>query len=393
MGNDQKIFVEGCERMNWKRVVLISLGIFMIVGVFVAFYYFADKVDKATYAETEVVEIEEPDELLIRMVGDNLIHNSVYYAAQNSEGYNFDMLFENVRDEIESADVAIINQETIFVKDKSRYSSYPTFGSPMEVGGAIVKAGFDVVAHATNHTNDKGPSGILDTISFWKEKYPDVKILGIHEMAEESDIVYLEKNGIKLAFVNYTYGLNGLNLPESKSYMTDVLGNDEELANILQEARANCDVLIPILHIGTEYVYEPTVYHKKYVNFCIDNGADIVLCAHPHVLEPYGIVTTENGNSGVVYYSLGNFMSNQKAVPRILGGMAEIRLIRDDDGKVVVKEYDLIPTVTHYAGKYYSTYLLEDYTDDLAKQHTLQKTIPFSVQTLTDLYEKIMKTI
>jgi len=387
-----RILVEGRERMNKKRIALICFVILLIVGIFVAFYCFAEKVDKATYAETEIDEVEEPDELLIRMVGDNLIHNSVYYAAQTGDGYNFDMLFENVRNKIESADVAIINQETIFVKDKSKYSSYPTFGSPMEVGDAIVKAGFDVVAHATNHTNDKGTSGILDTIDFWKRKYPNIKTLGIHENPEESDIVYLEKNGIKLAFVNYTYGLNGLNLPASKSYMVDILGNDEELANILREARANCDILIPILHIGTEYVYEPTAYHKKYVNFCIDNGADIVLCAHPHVLEPYGIVTTENGNSGLVYYSLGNFISNQKELPRILGGMAEIRLIRDENGDVVVKDYDLIPTVTHYSGNYYSTYLLKDYTDELASQHALYKKTSFSVQDLMNLYDKIMKT-
>jgi len=383
---------KGCEGMGRKRVIWIVLSVLLIVGVFVVFYYFSDRVDKETYAETEVPVVEEPDELLIRMVGDNLIHNSVYYAAKTDNGYDFDMLFENVKNEIELADVAIINQETIFVEDESRYSSYPTFGSPTEVGDAIVKAGFDVVAHATNHTNDKGISGILDTIRFWKNNYPHIKVLGIHETSEESDIVYLEKNGIKLAFVNYTYGLNGLNLPQDKQYLTDVLGNDEELAEILKEAKENSDILIPILHIGTEYVYKPTSYHKRYVDFCIDNGADIVLCAHPHVLEPYGMVTTEAGNTGLVYYSLGNFMSNQKAVPRILGGMAEIRLLREESGKVVVKNLDMIPIVTHYTGRYYSTYKLEDYTDELAQQHSLQKTEPFSLQTLKDLYEKIMKT-
>ncbi|MBP3285283.1 MAG: CapA family protein [Clostridia bacterium] len=379
--------------MNRKRVILIILGILVIVGVFVAFYCFSDRLDKAAYAQSDDTPLVEevPEEVLIRMVGDNLIHNSVYFAAKTENGYNFDMLFENVKEEIESADVAIINQETILVEDESRYSSYPTFGSPTEVGDAIAKAGFDVTAHATNHTNDKGTSGILDTLRFWKNHYPEMKVLGIHETPEESDIMYLEKNGIKMAFVNYTFGLNGLNLPKDKEYMVDVLGDDEELAKILKEAKENSDILIPILHIGTEYVYQPTKYHEKYVDFCIDNGADIVLCAHPHVLEPYGMVTTTNGNTGLVYYSLGNFMSNQKAVPRILGGMAEIRLVREKNGEVKIKEYDMIPVVTHYSGKYYSTYKLSDYTDELAKKHTLQKTESFSVQTLKDLYEEIMK--
>lgn len=378
--------------MKRKLVILISIGVLLIISIFGIFYFFSDKVGKDVYAQdNDSLNAEEPDELLIRMVGDNLIHNSVYYAAKNESGYNFDMLFENMKDDIESADVAIINQETIFVENESRYSSYPTFGSPTEVGDAIVRAGFDVVAHATNHTNDKGTSGILDTLNFWENNYPEIKTVGIHETPEESDIVYYEKNNIRIAFVNYTYGLNGLNLPKGKEYMVDILGDDEELAKILKEAKENSDVLIPILHIGTEYVYKPTEYHKRYVDFCIDNGADVVFCAHPHVLEPYKMVTTENGNTGLVYYSLGNFISNQKALPRILGGMAEVRLIRDENGDVVVKEYDMIPLVTHYSGRYYTAYRLDNYTDELAQTHTLQKTIPFTVETLRNLYEKIMQ--
>lgn len=378
--------------MKRKVIILISIGVLLIISIFGIFYFLSDKAGKDVYAqEDDSLNVEEPDELLIRMVGDNLIHNSVYYAAKNESGYNFDMLFENMKDDFESADVAIINQETIFVENESRYSSYPTFGSPTEVGDAIVRAGFDIVAHATNHTNDKGTSGILDTLNFWKDNYPEINVIGIHETPEESDIVYYEKNNIKIAFVNYTYGLNGLNLPKGKEYMVDILGDDEEFAKILKEAKENSDVLIPILHIGTEYVYKPTEYHKRYVDFCIDNGADVVFCAHPHVLEPYKMVTTENGNTGLVYYSLGNFISNQKALPRILGGMAEVRLIRDKNGDVAVKEYDMIPLVTHYSGRYYTAYRLDNYTDELAQTHTLQKTIPFTVETLRNLYEKIMQ--
>jgi len=177
----------------------------------------------------------------------------------------------------------------------------------------------------------------------------------------------------------------------SKKYMVDVLGNKDEIAKTLSEAKENSDILIPILHIGTEYVYNPSTYHKNYVDFFIDNGADIVLCAHPHVLEPYGEITTKNGNKGLVYYSLGNFMSNQKKVPTLLGGMANITLERDESGEVLVKDYSLTPLVTHYSGKYYSTYKLEDYTDELAKTHNISKTTEFSTKILNDLYDKIVK--
>ncbi len=376
--------------MNKKRIILLSSGVILLVALITGIYVYADNFNKTAFAKENVNEVKEPDRLKVKMVGDDLIHNLIYFAAKTEDGYNFDMLFENVKDEINDSDIAIINQETILVSDPKRYSSYPTFGSPTEVGDAVAKAGFDVVAHATNHTNDKGVSGINDTLNFWREKHPEIKVLGIHADENESDISYLEKNNIKVSFVNYTYGLNGLNLPKGKEYMIDLLGNDNEIKETLTEAKANSDLTIAILHIGTEYVYEPTEYHKKYVNFFIDNGADIVLCAHPHVLEPYGMLTTENGNTGLVYYSLGNFISNQREVPRLLGGMADITVEKDKDGKISVKDYSLIPLVTHYTGKYYTTYKLVDYTDELASQHKISQTHSFSTKILWDLYNKIM---
>ena len=178
--------------MNKKRIIFICAGVLLVIGIIIGAYVFADSFDKTVIA-TEYEEVKEPDRLNIKMVGDNLIHNSIYFAAKTNDGYNFDMMFENVKDEIKEADISIINQETIFVENPTRYSSYPTFGSPMAVGDSIVSAGFDVVAHATNHTNDKGTSGITDTLNFWKENYPEIKVLGIHENEEESDISYLEK--------------------------------------------------------------------------------------------------------------------------------------------------------------------------------------------------------
>ena len=374
--------------MKKKQIIILSVSVLILVVLSICVYKFSGIFDKEVIADP----IEERDSLRIKMVGDDLIHNSIYFAAKTDTGYDFDMMFENVKKDIEEADIAIINQETILVSNPNRYSSYPTFGSPMQVGDAIVKAGFDVVAHATNHTMDKGTSGIEDTLNFWRTNYPDISVLGIHENKEESDICYLEKNNIKIAFINYTYGLNGIEIPKGKEYMVDVLGNDEKLIEILTEAKENSDIVIPILHIGTEYVYTPTNYHKKYVNLCIDNGATVVLCAHPHVLEPVEVVVTEEGNKGLVYYSLGNFISNQKQIPTLLGGMADFIIERNDEGNVEVKKYDLIPLVTHYTDNYYTTYKLSDYTNELAKEHKISRTSNFSVEKLWELYHKIVQT-
>ncbi len=378
--------------MNKKRIAIICGGVLLIILMAIAVYKFSGIFDKEVIAkESEIIE-EKPDSLNIKMVGDDLIHNTIYFAAKTDDGYDFDMLFEHVKSDIESADVAIINQETIFVNNPNRYSSYPTFGSPTQVGDSIAKAGFDVVAHATNHTLDKGTSGITDTLEFWENNYPGIDVLGIHSSEDDSKISYFEKNNIKLSFVNYTYGLNGLNLPKDKGYMIDLLGDGTELSENVKIAKENSDVMIAILHIGTEYVYKPTKYHKKYVDMCIDNGADIVICAHPHVLEPYKMVTTEKGNTGLVYYSLGNFISNQRKIPTLLGGMADITLERNSDGKVEVKDYSLIPLVTHYTDGYYTTYKLKDYTDELASQHRISKTEVFSVEVLWNLFNEIMNT-
>ena len=332
-------------------------------------------------------------EVNIKMVGDNLIHSPLYKAARRDDGtYNFDMLFEHMKNDIESADLAIINQETILTADRNQISSYPMFGSPLEVGNSVVNAGFDIVAHATNHTIDKNKQGILDTINFWETNYPNITYLGIHDSAEDSDIAYVEKKGINFAFVNYTYGLNGLeNWRVGSEYMVDML-TDSDIESTLLEAETNADMTIAILHVGNEYVYEPTTYAQQQVDRFIDNGADIVLCAHPHVLEPYEMRTTEKGNTGLVYYSLGNYVSNQNELPRILGGMADITIRKTEyngECTIEIPKYNMIPLVTHQEVGYFTTYKLEDYTDELAAKHKL-KSKGLSVEYLNGLYSKII---
>ena len=337
----------------------------------------------------EVNAVEEMDTVNIKMVGDCLIHSPLYKAAYQEDGsYNFDMLFENIKNDISSADIAIINQETIFIDDRNNYSSYPMFGSPIEVGVAEEKVGFDVIAHATNHTIDKGTQGIKDTIAFWNYNYPNIAYLGIHDNEEEKDIEYLEKKGIKFAFVNYTYGLNGLESRRTgQEYLVDML-SDTNIEDTLKEAEENADITIAILHVGNEYVYEPTDYAKKQVDRFIDNGADIVLCAHPHVIEPYEERVTDKGNKGLVYYSLGNFVSNQDELPRVLGGMADINVKKTSNGVEIVN-YNMIPLVTHQERGYFTTYKLEDYTDELCKKHKLNGK-GLSINYLEDLYDKIV---
>ncbi len=327
--------------------------------------------------QTKTVCAKEIDMVDIIMVGDCLIHTPLYEAAKQDDGtYDFSRLFENVTDDISKADIAIINQETIFVEDRNKYSSYPMFGSPIEVGVAEVNTGFDVVACATNHTLDKGIEGVNNTLDFWKQYDESVYPIGIHSGTVEGDTqdaTYLTYNNITFAFVNYTYGLNGL---ESRRVgfenQVDML-SDEGIDATLKECESNADVTVAILHIGEEYRYTPTEYQISKVDWFIDNGADIIFCAHPHVVEPYELHYTDNGNKGLVFYSVGNFVSAQDEVPRCLGGMAKVSVWRIPyTNTIEIRGYTMLPLVTHQERGYYTTYKLSDYTEELASRHRLR---------------------
>lgn len=343
-------------------------------------------------------EIIETIELLA--VGDNLIHEGLYKTGMNASGeWNYDHVYEPVRDEVEAADIAIINQETIFIEDRSKISAYPIFGSPPEIGDSLVRTGFDVVLHASNHTVDKGAEGVWNTINFWKEKHPEITVLGINESQEDQDTVdVVECKGMRFAMLNYTYGLNGLPMPKDEPYLVNMLDKDKVAADIAQ-AKEVSDMIVVFLHVGDEYVYEPSEYSKQWVDFLLEQGVDIAINAHPHVLEPYTMLTGEDGHQMLVYYSVGNFASTQDRIPRLLGGMAKVTIemrIHEDGKDFAIKDYTLEPLVAHwnYSTMEFGVYMLEDYTNELAAKHgILRKTNEeFSVEVLWELYDEILGT-
>lgn len=327
----------------------------------------------------------------IVMVGDDLIHSPLYKAAYKDGIYDFSAQFANIP-EIKTSDIAIINQETILVDDYDKISSYPCFGTPVSIADDIVDAGFDVVCHATNHTYDKGYAGIESTSKYWKEHYPQTTVLGIHTDAFQTDYSICVYDDLKIGFVNYTYGLNGIT--RTKNYSVDLL-SDPDIDNTMVECCDKSDIQIAILHVGEEYRYAPTEYQKQQVDRFIDLGADIVICAHPHVVEPYQMVTTPDGNTGLVYYSLGNFISNQTEIDRCLGGMAKfvIRYNKNAKGNTTadIAEYTFEPLFTHQQSGYYTTFKLSDYTDDQFQKHKLYgKSGYTSVSDIQDLWDKIV---
>ena len=319
--------------------------------------------------------------------GDTIGHMPVVDSGRTSSGYDFTNLFKNVKPYIDSADIACLNQETIFVKDL--FSGYPTFGTPKEYGEAELSAGFDVVTHATNHAYDKRESGILYTTEFWQGK--DVVMLGIHESREDAEkIDTITKNGITLALLNYTYSLNGFSLPKDKEYLVDLLDDEDKIREDVRRARQASDGVIVFLHFGNEYQLTPSDYQRKWAQLFADEGVLAIVGAHPHVVEPMEIVEGKNGNLVPVYYSLGNFISNQNDLNCALCAMADFKVVKDRNG-VHIEAAKIVPVITHMEKNNYTAYLLDDYTDELARRHKFSQTHrgKFSIEYMRKLFDDI----
>ena len=317
-------------------------------------------------------EETEISEVTLLAVGDNLIHIEVVLSGKQTDGsYNFDHLYANVKDEISKADIAIVNQETILGGDDFPYSGYPDFNSPYEIGDALVNAGFDVVLHATNHTMDMGLAAVQNTFSYWSG-YPGVKVLGINETeAARKEIPVIEKNGIKIAMLNYTYSLNGYHLPEEMPYLVNLLDKEEMEKDILLAGEL-ADFVIIFPHWGSEYVYEVSGMQEDLTDFFYELGVDLVIGTHPHVLEPVEWIGDPADHPMLVFYSLGNFMSYQKEAPRMLGGIVSVTIKKDSSG-TYISDAGISPIVTHFengpADYNYGIYHLTEYNSGLADVH------------------------
>lgn len=335
----------------------------------------------------------------LMMIGDILLHTRIEdYSLQEDGSYNFDAIFANTLEESLAADIAIVNQEVILGGTELGISGYPAFNAPYEVGDALAEAGYDVVLHATNHALDKGKKGLLNCVSFWKEKYPGIEALGIYDSAEaQEELCIIEKEGIRIAILNYTYGTNGIAMPKDMPFAVDMLV-EEEVKKDLELANQLADFVIVCPHWGTEYRLEPDKSQKKWTDLFLEYGVDLVLGTHPHVIEPIEWLTNETtGDSMLVYYSIGNYVNwtsgtGKGVANRMVGGMANVTISRDEDGTAFIAEYGVEPVVCHVEGQTngITVYLLKEYTEELAQRNAIRsQDESFSLEYCIDLCDKV----
>ena len=341
------------------------------------------------YSKDECVEIE------LMMVGDMLMHDNVLKSGLSANGiYHFDHLFKHIRSDIQNADIRIVNQETILAGEELGISDYPFFNSPFALGDAEASAGFNVILHATNHALDKGLEGIERCCDYWSMAHPEVAVLGINRTEDDYNRIYVyEKSGFRVAILNYTFESNVMPIPQNKPYCLNLFDRKKMMADI-ETAKQSADMVVVCPHWGTEYIYSTDADQREWMNFFLSAGVDVVIGTHPHVLEPVEMLCSPEGRNMLVYYSLGNFISDQSQMPRDIGGMAKITLVKDKNGFSISK-YSLIPIVTHREFGYgrYSSYKLSDYTDNLANRNNI-KTVngfnKFSVRYISDLCSYIL---
>ncbi len=241
--------------------------------------------------------------------GDNIIHREIYEYAYKAENGSFDFLYEPFREEIKSADIAAIQAETILVDKDSAISGYPLFGSPLAVGEAITKAGFDIAVCGNNHALDKGIYGVDVTTDFYSQN--GVTCIGIQNSSATSYEPYklIARNGITFALFSYTYGTNGIDISDKYPYAVHCL--DPSIATDIRDAKDEADIVIVFVHWGEEYNTEITSDQKYYADLFANAGADVVIGTHPHVIQKMETVTRPDGTPMTIFYSLGNFRAYQ----------------------------------------------------------------------------------
>lgn len=272
--------------------------------------------------------VSQERKVSLLFAGDAMQHLPQVYSAKTENGYNYDACFHLIKDNIASADIACVNFETVL--GGKPYTGYPTFSSPDEFASALKNAGFDIFFLANNHAMDGGQKGLERTINVLDSL--QIKHTGTFKSPHERTFRYplmLIKNGIRIALLNYTYKTNGI--PVKKPSMvnfadTFLIKKDLEIARLYKP-----DIIIANMHWGEEYLTYPTTEQRKMAQFLINNGVRIVVGHHPHVVQPVSVYQKENEPANVVYYSLGNFISNQQHPHADGGMMAEIVIHKTSD--------------------------------------------------------------
>lgn len=250
----------------------------------------------------------------ISAVGDLMCHSLQYkYAKLENGGYDFNPFFKFVKKYFENSDFVLGNLETVTAGRSFGYSTYPLFNSPDEYITALKNAGFNLLTTANNHALDKGKIGIIRTIEQLKKN--NISYTGTFKSERDRDSIRIFNiKGIKIAFLAYSYGTNEIPVPKNSPYLINLIDTSLIHKDIKHARKNGAEIVLVYFHFGYQYSRKPNDFQKQIVNETINDGADIIIGGHPHVLQPVRYFKTRSATlqSGFVAYSMGNFISNQR---------------------------------------------------------------------------------
>ena len=329
-----------------RPVIIILSFVFSLL----ACSFFVKSSDSEKTTDTEVVQ---PADSLITIVfaGDMMGHEGQYKAAWvDSLGrYVYDPCFQFVKEYVQNADLAVVNLE-VPIAGKP-YSTYPQFCSPDELLDGLKNAGFDVVLTANNHTVDKGKRGLERTIEQLEQR--GFAFLGSYRDTAQRDSIYpliVDVQGLRAAFLNCTYGTNGL--PVTPPNIVNMIDTNDLLHALKKADSLRADIKIVCIHWGNEYELHSCSAQRTMAQWLADNGTDLIIGGHPHVVQEADTLYRADGTPVVCFYSLGNYISNQRK-PHTNGGIMVKATINRFSGKVVAMSY--LPSFVHRGtldGKY-----------------------------------------
>lgn len=350
--------------------------------------------------EPEKPEVDKETRLSFVAVGDNIIHEAVFLDAKRladerglGEDYYFDPMYERFEDIFKNADISFLNQETM-VGDAYRATGYPSFFGPSEVAETLDRLGLDVVNLASNHVYDLRGAGVVDCIETFNKT--SITTIGAYLNREDyENIRVIEKEGIKIAFLSYTYGTNGYTAGSGYEQLIVPLIDEVEIAKEIRRAKEISDLVFVSMHWGTDSTdqFLPVSNAQRVTaQAIVDAGADVIIGHHPHVIQELKWKERGDGGKTLIAYSLGNFISTQHNSANLFGGMLTFDIVKNESG-AGIENVLFVPTMTHYSTKRDSlkAYLLEDYTEELYATHgTLLKDASWNLEKVIN---KVRETI
>ena len=327
-------------------------------------------VDANTPIEHPIKRNGNIEDVHLLFSGNIFLNNKPYLSGiKNNKVINYDHLFTHISKNIKSADLSIVPLSSTFCIDSEKKKNERSISIvPKELGDSIANAGFKVVLHASLQAYAQKKKGITNTLNFWKTKYPDIHPLGISSTSEEAEKDYyiFTKNNIKIGIINYSVFLSK-SIPEKDKFMVNVI-KQKKVEKTVQKLRPQVDFLIVCMNWGEKSSLTPNKNQISWAKTLAGLGVNLIVGNNPSNVQPVTLVKNKNGNTALVFFSLGVLVGDNKSKPKNLGALANV-VISKENGKVFISSYNLIPTINHQGkSEKYQVYKLLEYNESLGKE-------------------------